>query len=82
MALNHSCIRVRAAEKAPRGPFRVLERIDGLASIVERRTGVRKERVRVKRPQLEREDITPFENASRHGNRSQQQRLGFLEVVY
>ena len=82
MALNHSCVWVRAAEKAPRGPFRVLERRHGLTDIIERGAGLREERVRVKRPQLEREDITLFENASRHGNRSQQQRLGFLEVFY
>ena len=82
MALNHSCFRVRAAEKAPRGPVRLPECRRGLAEVVERRTGVREERVRVKRPYLEREGITLFENASRHGNRSPQQRLGFLEVVY
>ena len=43
--LKRSCERMRATVHAPRGPFRVLERIDGLAGIVERRTGVREERV-------------------------------------
>ena len=73
---------MRAAEYLTRDPVRFLERRYGLVEVVKRRAGVREERVRVKRPQLEREDITLFKNASRHGNRSQQQRLGFLEVVY
>ena len=34
--LNPNYVRVRAAEDAPRGPFRVLERRHGLAEIVER----------------------------------------------
>ena len=37
---NALCERVRAAEHAPRGPFRVLERRRGLAEIVERSGGV------------------------------------------
>ena len=39
-ALNVQCERVGAAEHAPRGPRRVLERRHGLAEIVERSTGV------------------------------------------
>ena len=36
MFLNRRCKRVRATEHAPRGPFRLLERIHGLAEIVKR----------------------------------------------
>jgi hypothetical protein len=36
IALNIHCDRVRAAEHAPRGPYRILERRQGLADIVER----------------------------------------------
>ena len=43
--LNPNYVRVRAAEDAPRGPFRVLERRHGLAEIVERGVGVCVERV-------------------------------------
>ena len=46
-SLNSFCDRVRAAEHAPRDPFRVLERRHGLADIVERGVGVIVERDRV-----------------------------------
>jgi len=39
--------RVLATEHAPRGPFRVFERRDGLAEIVERGGGVPVERIGV-----------------------------------
>ena len=42
--------RVRATEHAPRGPFRVLERLDGLAEIAERGAVVPEERLRVTPP--------------------------------
>ncbi len=45
--LNVHCDRMRAAEHAPRGPFRVLERRYGLAEIVERGAGVLAERYSV-----------------------------------
>ena len=44
---------VRAAEHAPRDPFRLLERRHGLAEIIERGNWVREERARVVRPYLE-----------------------------
>ena len=50
IVLNPFCERVRAAEHAPRGPFRVLERHHGLAEIVERGAVVVVERQRVNRP--------------------------------
>ena len=40
IVLHYLCVRVRASEHAPRGPFRVLERRHGLAEIVERGGGV------------------------------------------
>ena len=39
-SLDRLCGRVRTAEHAPRGPFRLLERRHGLAEIVERGGGV------------------------------------------
>ena len=49
ITLNVQCERVRAAEYAPRGPFRGLERRHGLAEIVERGGGVLVERFRSRR---------------------------------
>ena len=45
--LNRSCDWVRATEHAPRGPFQLLERVHGLAEIIERGAGVLVERPRV-----------------------------------
>jgi hypothetical protein len=66
--LNRRGERVRAAEHAPRDPFRVLERRLGLVEIVERGVVVQVERLRVIRPHPERELMTISEDASRHGN--------------
>ena len=44
---NPAYDRVRASEHAPRGPFHLLERIYGLAHIVERGIGISAERLRV-----------------------------------
>ena len=49
-SLNSFCDRVRAAEHAPRDPFRVLERLHSFPEIIERGTGVRVEHVSVNRP--------------------------------
>ena len=68
-------------EHALRGPFRLLERCHGFAKIVERGPGVRAERVRVNPPHPEREIIILTKNASRHGHRLAQQRLGFFETL-
>jgi len=46
-ALNIKCDWVRAAEHAPRGPFRLLERIHGLAEITVCGCGVFVEQPRV-----------------------------------
>ena len=73
VALNPLCDRVRAAEHASRGPFRVLERRHGLVEIVERGGGVVVERLRVNPPCLERAIMTLSENASRHGHCSTHQ---------
>ena len=81
VALNCTCERVLATEHAPRGPFRVLERRDGLAEIVERGGRVLAERHRVTTPDPERELMTFPKNASCHGHRSAHQRLGFLVAL-
>ena len=78
--LNPLCERVRATEDAPRGRFHVLEPRHGLAEIVERGVVVPPEHPRVSPPHLEREYITLTKNASRHRNRSADQRLGFFEA--
>ena len=75
------CDRMRAPEHASRGPFRLLERRHGLAEIVERGGGVAAERLRVKRPQTDRDVTAVSGNASRHGNCSAQQRPGFFEAL-
>ena len=80
-SLDRLCGRVRTAEHAPRGPFRLLERRHGLAEIVERRAGVPVERLRVNSPHPEREFMTLAENASGHGHRLAHQCLGFFEAL-
>ena len=67
--LKHSCVRVRAAENAPRDQFDLFERRHGLADIVERGAGVFAERTCVTFPHPERDVMTLSKNASRHGNR-------------
>ena len=64
-----------------RDQFNFLERRHGLAVIIERGAWVIAERLRVNPPHPEREISTLSEHASRHGNRSAQQRLGFLEAL-
>ena len=78
--LHGSCEWVRAAEDAPRCPFRPLERRHGLADIVERGAGVIVERRRVNRPQPKRGDITLPEDPLRHRNHFAQQCLGLFEA--
>ena len=63
IALNMNYGRVRTPEHAPRSPFNLLERIHGLAEIVERSAGVIVERHRVIRPHPEREIMAFSENA-------------------
>ena len=80
IVLNCRCLRVRAAEHAPRNRLDVLERSHGLADIVERGAGVPPKSVPVIPPHPERDVITLAENASRHGYCFEQQCLGFFEV--
>ncbi len=54
---------------------------DGLAELVERGVRVSVERLRVITPHRERDIMTIPKNASRHGNRLAQQRLGFFEAL-
>ena len=54
---------VRGTEHAPRGPFDLLERIHGLAEIVERGGGVMVECLRVNPPRLERVVMVLAEDA-------------------
>ena len=77
---NVFCGRVRRSEHAPRNPCRVLERCHGLAEIVERGAGVLVERPPESLLQPERDIIALAENASRHGHRFAQQKLGFFEA--
>ena len=55
--LTHRCGRVRAAEHAPRGPLRLLERGHGLADIVERGAFDGAEHQRVIHPHLRPPDV-------------------------
>ena len=64
-----------------RDPCQILERRHCLAEIVERGAGVLVERLRVDQPHPEREFFTVTENASRHGCRFAQQRLGLFEAL-
>ena len=68
--LKSSYNRMCAAEDAPRSPRRVFERRHGLAEIIERGTVVLVERLRVHKPQPERERIILIEDASRDGGPS------------
>ena len=68
---------MRAAEHAPRGPCRLLERHHGLAEIVERGALVSVERLRVTPPHPEYEFIRRPANTLRHGYRFAKQCLGF-----
>ena len=61
--------RVRAAEHAPRGPLRLLERLHCLVDIIKRGVVVSAERQRVKPPHPEREIIILSKNVLRHGYR-------------
>ena len=72
---------MRATERAPRDPFRLLERRHGLAEIVESRTGVHEERPRVNFPYPERKIMTLTDNASRHWQRFAHQCLGIFETT-
>ena len=54
--LNHPCHRVRAAQHASHGPFRVLERRHGLAEIVERGADISVARARALKLSAGRED--------------------------
>ena len=78
--LDLTCGRVRAAEHAPRGRFNLLERIYGLAKIVERGGRVRVERRLVTRPHSERVIMRRPKDASRNGQRFARQRLCFFEA--
>ena len=80
MLLNPRYGRMRAAEHAPRGPFRVLERRHSLAEIIERGAVVFVNHLGVKRPHFERQSISFSENAARHGDRFAQQFLGCFET--
>ena len=73
--------RVLATEHAPRGPFRLLERLHALAKIVERRAVVLVERLRVIRPHQERQIKTISEDTSRHGHRFAQECFGFCVAL-
>ena len=71
------CERERATERAPRDPFRLLERRHGLAETVERGVGVPVERLPVTSHHPERELMRRPENTPRRGYHFFQQRLGF-----
>ena len=73
IVLNPFCERVRAAEHAPRGPCRILERRHGFADVVERGAGVHVERLRVSPLHPEREMMILSKNSSRHGCHSAHQ---------
>ena len=79
-SLNSRRERVCAAEHAPRGRFHILERRHALADIVECGAVGPAECVRVIPPHPERGFMTLAVNASRHGQCSAQQRLGFFEA--
>ena len=81
IALNIRCGRVRVTKNAPRDRFYLRERRHAFAEIVERGVGVSVERLRVIRPHLERESMALSENASRHGDRFEDQGLGFFEAI-
>ena len=72
---------LRAAEHAPRGPYRVLERRHRLAEIVGCGASVLVERKRIIPPHPERESIILSENAPRHRHHLAQHRLGFFVAL-
>ena len=72
---------MRTTKNAARDPLRVLDRIYGLAEIVERGAGIHEERPRVIHPQPKRDIITFSANASRHGCRFAEHRPGFFEAL-
>ena len=76
-----SCGRVRAAEDAPRDPFRLLERRHSLAQIVERGIVVLVERLRITPTHQEREVMVISKDASRHWHCFEQQRLNFCVAL-
>ena len=78
--LHHRRDRMRATEHAPRGPFRLLERIYGLAEIVERGASVVVDCQRAIPPHPDRSLIILSEDASRHGHHFAQQQLGLCEA--
>ena len=80
-SVNSRCERVCTTEHAPRDPFRLFERRNGLAEIVERGARVQVERRRVIPPQSKREWMTLSENASRNGPHLAQERLVFFEAI-
>ena len=81
VTLKYRRERVRATQHAPRGSFRLLKCFHGLAEIGERGTGVQVERPRVNVPHFKRKIMRVTKDASRHGHRLVQQRLGFCEAL-
>ena len=79
--LNRPRERMTATEHAPRDPFYLLKRLHALAKIVECGAGVLVERPRVNFPHRERVIMRISKDASRHGHRSAQQRLGFFKAL-
>ena len=63
---NALCGRMRATERAPRDRFHLLERIYGLADLIERGAGVMQNCLRIQRPRRERKCMILPENTSRH----------------
>ena len=63
--LHIHCEGMIATKHAPRGPPRLLERRHGLTEIIERGVGILVERLCVIPPRLQRDGITPTENAPR-----------------
>ena len=63
---------MRATHHAPRGPFRLLERLHSFPEIIERGTGVREEHISMNRPHQERKLMT-FSKSSSHRRFSSEQ---------
>jgi hypothetical protein len=78
IALNCSCERVRATEHATRNPYRVLERRNCFAEIVEGGAVVFVEHRRVNQPYPDRVFMRRSEGALRQGHRLAQQCLGLF----
>ena len=79
--LNITRERMCAAEHAPRGLFRVLERRHGLAEILERGVCVCSKHLRVIHPHSEQYFIAAAENALRHGIYVAYHRLSFFKAL-